>query len=66
MTEKEIARINFLAKQSRERELTEMEKEEQKLLRKKYVDSVIGSLKSQLDNTKIVNPDGSIEDLKRK
>ena len=42
-----------------------IEKEEQKILRRKYIDSVVGSLKNQLDNTKVVHPDGRVESLKK-
>lgn len=57
MTDKEIARINFLARKSRETGLTPEEKEEQQILRRRYVDSVIGPLKMQLDNIEIVDTD---------
>ncbi len=55
----DIQRINFLAKKAREQGLTEEEKKEQAALRKAYVDSVIGDLKNQLDNTYILEPDGT-------
>lgn len=56
-----IARINELARASRERELTEAEKEEQAKLRREYIDNFRGNLKAQLDSIKIQNPDGSVE-----
>lgn len=52
-----IERINFLAKKQREEGLTEEEKVEQAKLRREYIDSVVGNLKSQLDNTYIVDGD---------
>ena len=55
----EIQRINFLAKKAREQGLTEEEKKEQAALRRAYVDSVVGDLKNQLDNTYILEPDGT-------
>lgn len=53
----DIDRINFLAKKQREEGLTEEEKAEQAKLRRAYIDSVVGSLKSQLDNTYVVEGD---------
>ena len=54
----DIDRINFLAKKSREEGLTEEEKQEQARLRKEYVASVVGNLRSQLDNTYIIDENG--------
>ena len=53
----DIDRINFLAKKQREEGLTEEEKAEQAKLRGAYIDSVVGNLKSQLDNTYVVEGD---------
>lgn len=61
MTEKEIARINELAKKQRETGLTDEEKTEQAALRKAYIESVVGNLKSQLDNTYVVEGDKKIK-----
>lgn len=55
MSNEEIARINELAKKSREAGLTDAEKEEQKKLRQKYIDEFRKSLRSQLDNIEIVD-----------
>lgn len=50
ITEEEIERINELAKKSKsEAGLTESEKEEQKHLRRKYIDSFKANLKNHLD-----------------
>lgn len=50
ITEKEIDRINELAKKSKsETGLAENEKEEQKHLRRKYIDSFKANLKNHLD-----------------
>ena len=54
----DIDRINFLAKKSREEGLTEEEKQEQARLRKEYVESVVGNLRSQLDNTYVIDENG--------
>lgn len=59
MTDEKIQRINFLAKKSRNEGLTDEEKAEQKALRDEYRASFRRSLSSQLDNTYIVEPDGT-------
>ncbi|MBQ0042499.1 MAG: DUF896 domain-containing protein [Lachnospiraceae bacterium] len=61
-----IARINELYHLSQQRMLTDDEKKEQTELRQKYIASVRGNLKAQLDNIEIERPDGSIEKLKKK
>ncbi len=55
----DIDRINFLAKKAKSEGLTEEEKQEQAKLRRAYIDSVVGSLKNELDHTYIVEPDGT-------
>lgn len=53
VTEQEVERINQLAKKAKTEEgLTETEKEEQNILRRKYVDSYKQNLKSHLDMIK--------------
>ena len=59
-----IARINELAKLSKERTLTEEELAERDKLRRIYIDNVKASLTGQLDNTYIVSPDGTKTKLK--
>lgn len=59
-----VDRINFLAKKSREVGLTEEEKAEQAKLRREYIDSVIGNLRGQLDNTYVVDENGNRKKLK--
>lgn len=54
VTEEKIARINYLAKKSKEQGLTDAEKQEQAKLRAEYVSAVKANLKSQLDSIKIV------------
>ncbi len=67
MTQEKIARINELAAKSRtEQVLTEEEQTEQAALRREYADAMKHSLKTQLDRTVIVNPDGSRTQLKKK
>jgi len=57
---KVIARINELAAKAKTSEgLTPEELEERAKLRRIYIDSVVGNLKGQLENTTIVYPDGT-------
>lgn len=59
MTQEKIDRINFLARKQKAEGLTEEEKAEQKELRREYIESFKNSLISQLENTYIVEPDGT-------
>ena len=61
-----IARINALAKKAKEEGLTEEEIQERAKLRRIYIDSVVGNLKGQLENTYIVRPDGTKEKVTKK
>lgn len=54
-----LERINFLAKKSKSQGLTEEEKIEQTQLRNEYREAFRRSLSSQLENTYIVEPDGT-------
>lgn len=58
MEKAKIDRINELARASKVRELTQEEKQEQKLLRDEYRAAIRASLTGSLDNTVIVTPDG--------
>lgn len=66
MEKAKIERINELARSSRERELTAEEKAEQKALREEYIRAFRASLRGQLDNIVLVEPDGTQTPLKRK
>ena len=61
-----IARINQLAHIARERELTQEETAERAALRRIYIDSVKANLVGQLDNTYILQPDGTKKKIQRK
>lgn len=61
-----IARINELAKKAKTEGLTEAETEERAKLRRIYIDSVKASLVGQLENTYIVDPDGTKHKLEHK
>lgn len=66
MTDEKIARINALAKKAKTEGLTDEEKAEQKALREEYVADFRKSLKAQLDNTVVLNPDGTSYRLRQK
>ena len=67
MDQKQIDRINELARKAKSPEgLTKWEEEERAALRREYVDSVLGSLRGQLDNTYIVDDKGQKHKLKKK
>ncbi len=66
MTNEKIARINELAKKSKTTGLTEAEKAEQQELRQEYLADIKASLRAQLNNTSIKEPDGIIHKLGRK
>jgi len=67
MKSEQIERINELARKAKSPEgLTEAEQQEQKRLRMEYVAAFRQSLKAQLDNVTIVEPDGSRHPLKEK
>ena len=61
-----IDRINDLYHKSQSVGLTEEEKEEQARLRQEYVAAIRGSLRNNLNNISIKEPDGSITDLGKK
>lgn len=61
-----IARINTLAKKAKEGPLTPEEQEERAKLRKIYIDSVKANLVSQLENTYILQSDGTKKKVTKK
>lgn len=61
-----IARINELARKSKEAPLTEAELLEQKALREEYIAAYRASLRGTLDSTVVERPDGSREKLRPK
>ena len=63
---KVIARINALAKKAKEGPLTPEELEERAKLRKIYIDSVKDNLVSQLENTYILQSDGTKKKVTKK
>ena len=63
---KKIDRINELARKNKAEGLTPEEVAERDALRREYIDSVLGSLKSSLDNTYIMDEKGNKEKLRKK
>ena len=66
MEKEKIARINELAKKSKEVGLSEEEAAEQKALRAEYIAEFRRSLRGTLDSTVIERPDGTRESLSKK
>ncbi|MDE7043063.1 MAG: DUF896 domain-containing protein [Oscillospiraceae bacterium] len=66
MEQHKIDRINELARKAKAGPLTPAEQKERDLLRREYIDSVVGSLKGQLDNTYIVDGRGNKTKLRKK
>lgn len=64
--DEKIKRINELYHKSKAEGLNEAEKEEQAKLRKEYIESVRGNLRSQLDSITIQYEDGSKVKLSEK
>lgn len=65
MTKEKIDRINELARKQKSEGLTDEEKKEQHELRREYIESFKQSLVAQLENTYIVEPDGTKRKVKR-
>lgn len=61
-----IARINELAKKAKTGTLTPEEVQERDKLRRIYIDSVKANLVGQLENTYILQPDGSKKKVTKK
>lgn len=67
MDQKKIDRINEFARRVKAGEtLTEEEQAERAALRREYIDSVKASLTGQLDNTYLLEPDGTKHKLPKK
>ena len=67
MKQEQITRINELARKAKTPEgVTEAEQAEQAVLRRAYIDSVLGNLKGQLDHTYLMDEQGRKRKLKKK
>lgn len=58
MTQEKIKRINELAHKAKAEGLTAEEIRERDALRREYIDSVVGNLRTELDNTYVVDGRG--------
>ena len=65
MDKSRIERINELARKAKTVGLTPEENEERAVLRRAYIDSVVGDLRQQLDNTYIVDSKGNKRKLRQ-
>ena len=65
MKKEDIDRINELARNAKTVGLTPEENEERAVLRRAYIDSVVGDLRQQLDNTYIVDSKGNKRKLRQ-
>lgn len=66
MNQQQIDRINELARKAKAQGLTPEEEEERAVLRRAYIDSVLGNLQGQLDHTYIMDEQGHKRKLKKK
>ena len=66
MEQKNLARLNELARKKREEGLLPHELEEQAVLRREYIAEFRQSVSVTLENTYIQRPDGTKEKLKKK
>ena len=66
MDQKKIDRINELARKKKAEGLTPAELEEQAALRAEYIAGFRASLTAQLDNTVLVDPDGTQHKVQKK
>lgn len=67
MDQKQIDRINELSRKARSPEgLTQWEEQERAVLRREYIDSVLGNLQGQLDHTYVMDEQGNKHKLKKK
>ena len=65
MKKEDIDCINELARKAKTVGLTPEENEERAVLRRAYIDSVVGDLRQQLDNTYIVDSKGNKRKLRQ-
>lgn len=66
MNQEKINRINELYRKSKAEGLTAKEAKEQEELRREYIGCYRSSLRSSLESIRIVNPDGTMIDVKER
>ncbi|MBH9582240.1 DUF896 domain-containing protein, partial [Staphylococcus felis] len=59
LSQEKLTRINELAKKKKEEVLTDLESKEQSKLRSEYLETFRKSFKDQLENTKVIDPEGN-------
>ncbi|EGQ4095786.1 DUF896 domain-containing protein [Staphylococcus pseudintermedius] len=59
LSKEKLNRINELANKKKSEGLTETESKEQSQLRSEYLEVFRSSFKSQIENTKVIDPDGN-------
>ncbi|MCI8838001.1 MAG: DUF896 domain-containing protein [Hungatella sp.] len=66
ITQEMIDRINELYHKSQDAGLSEEEKQEQQMLRKKYIEAIRTNMRANLNQISIKEADGSVTDLGKK
>lgn len=66
MESRKLERLSELTAISRKRELTAAEKQERETLRNEYRAAVMGSLRADLEQVTIVEPDGTAHEVRPK
>lgn len=59
LSKEKLARINELSKKSKEGTLTEVEAKERTALRKEYLDTFRATMRDNIENIKVVDPEGN-------
>ena len=59
LSQEKIARINELSKKAKEGTLTEREAKERSVLRKEYLESFRKSMRTTIENVKVVDEEGN-------
>jgi len=59
LEEKQLARLNELAKKKKSGTITEMELVEQAALRKAYLEVFRNGMREMLEHTKVIDPEGN-------
>ena len=66
MDQKKIDRINELARKAKAEGLTAEEEAERAVLRREYIDSVVGNLRQELEHTYVVDENGNKRKLTKR
>lgn len=66
MDQKKIDRINELARKAKTEGLSAEEMKERDILRREYIDSVVGNLRDELEHTYVVDAQGNKRKLTKR